>query len=181
MTALARTIGARAFEKRSFCCVIKLKGFAMTLTILKKCNVCESTQDLSAHPYIPSGFLCKDHMPKTTKFSDENENTLNFVKELAKEPCYELDMPELKALRMDGLLPVKTYVFLALMIDNPLGLKSIDMQSFCQRWGIPAYEMLQAIGQLAKKGLINLKPQDIAAEIVTRSQRIENLENSIEK
>ena len=142
---------------------------------MNTCNVCGVKEDLSPHPFLKNGYVCKEHKPK------QKEKLLEVRSESTNldESCYSLDMPELKALRMDGLLPIKTYVFLALIIDNPAGLKKIDMGLFCSRWGIPSYEVLQAIGQLARKGLINLKPQDIDAEIITRSQRLKHLEGAV--
>lgn len=143
-----------------------------------KCNVCDAKDSLSPHPFISNAYVCKDHKPKHGNSVESSERKEKPIAP-SLEPSYSLDISELKALRMDGLLPIKTYVFLALMIDNPSGLKKIDMGLFCSRWGIPSYEVLQAIGQLARKGLINLKPQDIEAEIVTRNQRMKNLEDSI--
>jgi hypothetical protein len=139
-----------------------------SLAVPKRCNVCDRSDSLSEHPFMPDAWLCPDHRPKKAA-----------AQLLAPADCYVIDKSELKALRMDGLLSIKAYVYMALMIDNPKGSDKIDMKAFCMKWGVPAHEMLQAIGQLSRKGLINIKAQEIVADVLTRSQREDALKGVV--
>lgn len=139
-----------------------------------KCNVCSKMEDLLPHPFLENSFLCPDHSIKREPGGSSKVKPLEHP-----IPVYVIDEMELKAMRMDGLLPSKTYVYMALMIDNPSGAQSIDMRAFCSKWGIPAHSLLQAIGQLSGKGLLNIRPQDIAADVLTRGQRESALVRSL--
>jgi hypothetical protein len=130
-----------------------------------KCNLCDRTDNLGDHPHGPQLKLCPDHQPKPKSVQKSGPAAS------AAEGCYRVNKAELKALRMDGLLSLKAYVYMALMIDYPAGADKIDMKAFCMKWGVPAHEMLQALGQLAKNGLVNIRAQDIVVDVLTRDQR----------
>lgn len=141
---------------------------------MKKCNLCDR-EGTRKHPFIQGGYLCDEHHAA----SEAKRKTKPGNPPKPHEAGYLLDKQELKALRMDGLLPLKTYVYMALMIDNPGGAEQIDMKAFCMKWGVPAYEFLQAIGQLGRKGLVNIRPQDLKADVLNRSQRQDALKEVV--
>jgi hypothetical protein len=94
---------------------------------------------------------------------------------------YSVTRSELMDLRADGLLPVRTYIFFALKIDFPdqLPVHGLDMAEFCECWQVTQAELMSAIGGLARKGIVYLKIKNIDMEVVSRKQRLAQLEKSL--
>ncbi len=91
-----------------------------------------------------------------------------------------VDENELKGLRADGLLSLRTYIYLALRIDGVTEtLKAVDIKKFCKRWQIQQEDFISAIASLSKKNVIQLNVSNISAQAFTRKERLQHLESAV--
>lgn len=134
--------------------------------MLRKCELCSCSKKTCIQQ--PSGYwLCPSCQEKVAKRQQDGVSVIT------------LDRNELWELKVDGILPVRSYVLLALRLDYPDGLNKIDVGEFCGRWRIQGYEFLAAMASLGKKGLIDLKTQEVEIQTFTRAQRMQLLEKAV--
>jgi len=67
---------------------------------------------------------------------------------------YLINRDELIRLREDGLIQSKLYVYLAIKLSYDTSEPSIDIPSFCERWGLKEEEFSTALAQLQKKKVL---------------------------
>lgn len=98
-----------------------------------------------------------------------------------KKAALVIDREELLGLKADGLLPVKTYIYLALRLDYPDGIprSGIDVFEFCTSWAVNQGDLLAAIGRLSKKGIVVLRSEKLSIKTRTRAERIAAMEAAL--
>ena len=101
-------------------------------------------------------------------------------KEIEKSQGLVIDRVELVGLKTEGLLSMRSYVYLALRLDGiEKQLHKINTRSFCQKWGVSKTDYLIAIASLNKKGVIDMKLPDISARAYSHQEKMEILERGL--
>lgn len=93
-----------------------------------------------------------------------------------------VDEKELKGLRADGLMPLRTYIYFAMRIDgvtdNP---KTVDLLAFCDRWAVTKEDLLSAVASLSKKGCIYVDISKLTTSVFTHEDRLSRLESAVKE
>lgn len=140
-----------------------------------KCECCKKQRSGCEYQETGKYWLC---------FSCKG-NIENRLKPVEKPKDYQgqgilLDEAELKGLRADGLLSLRTYVYLALRIEGlTLNPTSVDVFRFCNRWAVVKEDLISAAASLSKKGAIYLNIESLTAQVFTHEDRLKSLESSI--
>lgn len=122
-------------------------------------------------------------MVKQRRNYPEREAPKAFFEQFDEQhPCLILDRDELMALKAEKLLPLKTYVYLAFLIDKAnVKAKVVQTQAFCAKWGISKQDFLIAIAQLEKKGLIQAGINSFMNEVKTPQEKRQDVINSMKE
>lgn len=132
-----------------------------------KCNVCGTIEGLSSHPFVLGAYVCPKHMPKTRLESPIAPTQFTQI---------ILDEKELKGLKIEGLIPVRTYIYLALRIDGLTDqVKPLKMAKFCARWSVTEADVIIAIASLSKKGIVKISAT-VSAQAMSHEERISTME-----
>ena len=77
---------------------------------------------------------------------------------------YVIDKGELLALVTRKLIKPsnKLFVYIALNLDYPNGAKGMDVEHFCERWGIDPRDAEIAIAMLEKNANLEKQPQQLS-------------------
>ena len=98
----------------------------------------------------------------------------------AKAKKYVVDEKELFGLKAMGLVPARTYVYLALRIDGyQKAMQSIDPQKFCEKWGLSRNDFLIAIAGLNKKGVVDIEVANIDVKAYSHEEKQEHAKRAI--
>lgn len=142
-----------------------------------KCNLCNKDKEGCEWQEIGKYWLC---------LPCKNRVRMRQAEDRAKK--YEkaalvIDREELLGLKADGLLPVRTYIYLALRLDYPNGAprNGIDVYEFCTSWAVNQGDLLAAIGRLSKKGIVVLRGEKLVIETRTRAERIAAMEAALKE
>lgn len=151
------------------------------IELLNRCELCN--KDKHSCEKQPAGyFLCPDCKAKVESRKKQTVATSTETKstEVSTQGQYIIDRNELRALRMDGLLPIKTYIYFALSLDYPKDSDAdIDAEEFCDRWKVSIQEFLVATAALTRKGIIHLKTKRLTIQTSSRQSRIAALEKAV--
>ena len=132
-----------------------------------KCNVCGTIENLSSHPFVSGAYICPKHMPKIKAESP-------IAPTLSTQIIF--DEKELKGLKIEGLIPVRTYIYLALRIDGLTDqVKPLKMAKFCARWSVIEADVIMAIASLSKKGIVRISVT-VSAQAMSHEERISAME-----
>jgi hypothetical protein len=133
-----------------------------------KCNVCDQVEGLTPHPHMPGAMLCDRHMPKLTPPPATHRANAVVV-----------DRDELFGLKAEGLVSLRTYVYLALRIEGVgSNLKCLDLTAFAFRWNLQREDCIAAIAQLAKKGIVSMDVKQLMTAAYTHVERVQAMERS---
>lgn len=132
---------------------------------MPECNICKAGGDLTPHPFMADAFLCADHLPKAAK---------------AEAPkAVIVDRAELMGLKAEGLVSLRTYVYLAMRIDGvSTDMKTLNLTQFAARWCIQREDCITAIAQLAKKGIVAMDVKQLMTAAYTHDERLQAMERS---
>jgi hypothetical protein len=149
---------------------------------MHKCECC-SKQRLGCEWQEASKYwLCSDCRSKIKERLERSTAAKHSeAVQSCQEGVYVIDRSELKALRMDGLLSIKAYVYFALRLEYPPdSAQEIDAEQFCKHWSIPYHEFLSAIAALHRNGITHVATKHLNVETRTRKQRIASLEKGVQ-
>ncbi len=134
---------------------------------MSKCNLCDRGDELQPHPYMPGGWLCPEHLAALPQNQKQAKN---------QQPHIVLDRNELMGLKAEGLIPLRGYIYCALRIDGLTNqIKPLKMFEFCQRWGLTETDVIAAIANLGKKGIVKIRVK-VEAQAITHDDRIKAME-----
>lgn len=134
----------------------------------QKCNLCDRADGLTAHPFMPGGWLCPEHAAK----SRQKQSSRKQVAAHLTQGAVIVDRDELLGLKAEGLIPIRTYVYLALRIDNVTEqLKPLDIRKFSKRWCLAIEDVISALASLSKKGIVVVDVQKLMAQTLTHQER----------
>ncbi|MGL5061897.1 MAG: hypothetical protein ACRC62_18155 [Microcoleus sp.] len=118
---------------------------------------------------MPGGWLCPEHLAALPQGQKTNQQA-------ASQPHIVLDRNELMGLKAEGLIPLRGYIYCALRIDGlTRQIKPLKMFDFCQRWGLTETDVIAAIANLGKKGIVKIKV-NVEAQAITHDDRIKEME-----
>lgn len=130
-----------------------------------KCNVCDRADNLAPHPFVVGAMICPDHAPKST-----------VSKAKRKSSEIVLDYDELVGLKAEGLIPVRTYIYLAMRIEGMTeAIQSLDVLKLCKKYGVSETDLIAAIASLSKKGIVKAQ-FEISAKAITHADRVAEME-----
>jgi hypothetical protein len=159
---------------------------------MDKCNVCDQTQKLQPHPFMPGALLCAEHQPKRAveevqgELLEIDENSVAVIAEAIPEtpPIVKaviVDREELFGLRAEGIVGIRGFVYFALRINGiSSGLMDLDIAKFSEEWQISSLDCLSALASLSKKGIVVLDVKELSAQALTHKERIQNMEKALE-
>lgn len=131
-----------------------------------KCNVCDRATDLSPHPYMPGAHLCPTHLNR---------------QQVAVAPIDRhivVDRNTLMGWKVEGLIPMRGYIYLALQIDGlTTQIKPLKMVEFCARWSVTEVDVITAIANLSRKGLVKMRVK-VEAQAVSHDERLKEMERA---
>jgi hypothetical protein len=137
---------------------------------MPECNICSTNDNLSHHPFMTGAFLCDDHLPKTVKADAPKAQATKAV---------IVDRDELMGLKAEGLVSIRTYVYLAMRIDGvSTDMRALNLVQFAFRWCIQREDCITAIAQLAKKGIVAMDVKQLMTAAYTHDERLQAMERS---
>jgi hypothetical protein len=146
-----------------------------------KCELCLVTENLSQ---LGSFQYCPEHYERMSKrtglATKENNQT---IIEIDKEPIsISLNERELRFYRYHKIFSNSAFVYFALRIEASEKSKSsgIDIQSFCNRWGVTQYDLTSAVSTLGKRGFVSLSGGTLSVEARCESDIINGLKRQVD-
>lgn len=89
-----------------------------------------------------------------------------------------LDRNTLMGLKLEGLISMRGYIYVALQIDGlTKQVKPLNMVGFCARWSVTESDAIAAIANLNRKGLVKMRVV-VAAQVITHDERLQELEKA---
>jgi hypothetical protein len=115
---------------------------------------------------MPGAFLCNQHQ------------RLPVVEPKPVGRSITVDRDTLMGWKVEGLIPMRGYIYLALQIDGlTTQVRPLKMVEFCARWSVTEADVITAIANLSRKGLVKMRVK-VEAQAVSHDERLKEMERA---